>query len=263
MQRHSSADNSSRNSHLSAEVALHLKQHTFFHGSESAEDMAKIFRGGFTREFTDSDGRWFRDGNLGIGIYLSCDWRTAVWFGNVVAQCTLERGTRVLDTSAPPDRAVLRYLRREFGTELLDSAKPFQALPHNKRLTLEEFTAIFRHHYHQTWSKVAQDERAYRWSERRVRHSKAVQQCARMLGRYKLHGYGHPADDNGMVIIQPERIKPERVIAEVPVEQHWAFLDEMKLTRVRLETFGGSFPVVSKELLPYAGSLGRSERRKQ
>jgi hypothetical protein len=51
-------------------------------------------------------------------------------------EVTLRAGTRILDAKEP-DPAVLSYLQKEFGREIL-TQPPWKSLPRNKQLTLEE-----------------------------------------------------------------------------------------------------------------------------
>lgn len=217
----------------SGQISCNLKHRVFFHGTESAADVASIARHGFKREYIDQDGRWFRDGNLGIGTYLSCNWRTALWFGGKLIQATVLPGTRILDASDSPNQKVLSSLRREFGHELLTAIDPRKVLPRNKSLTLEEFATLLRHHYHQTFSRTAQDSWQYRFSQPALQHGRALHRYAALLPRYQYHGYGHPADDNGILIFQPERIRFERVVLDIPDKEHGKIADVATLSRIR------------------------------
>ncbi len=226
---------------LLEEISLNLRNHTFFHGSNDAGDVAKILREGFKREFVDSDGRWFRDGNLGIGIYLSCNWRTSVWFGNILLKATLQRGTRILDMSEPPDPSLLSVLRRKYGAEILTTLDPAAVLPRNKSLTLSEFVALIRHHYRETWERPRERGHLHRWSPKRIAHSNALEACSKLLPRYGFHGYGHPADDNGILIFQPERIIVDSIIAEIPEKEHSRLIEDSSLNRITLKDLCSKF----------------------
>jgi len=223
----------------SSEIDTNLRNHTFFHGAKNTEDLASIIRDGFRAEFYDEDGRWFRDGNLGVGIYLSCDWRTALWFGPVLLRATLLEGTRVFDASPPPERACLDGLVRRFGREILTATDFRRVIPTNKSLRLEEFTALFRHHYRNTWPTTT--HALDRWRPRRVAHARALEYCVSHLKRIGYHGFGHPADDNGIVIFQPERITLEEVVAVVPRGAHDALLDSPRLKALTIEELRQGF----------------------
>ena len=55
---------------------------------------------------------------------------------------------------------------------------------------------------------------------KRMRHVESMRSCVRMLQQRGFHGFGHPSDDNGILLFQPERIVVEGVIAEIPRPQH-------------------------------------------
>ena len=92
------------------DINKNFKNYTFFHGTRDPLDALKILGGGFKREFVDEGKRYFRDGNLGIGTYLSCNWRTSLFFGQILLHVTLSKDTRILDMIKPPDRKILGYL---------------------------------------------------------------------------------------------------------------------------------------------------------
>ena len=109
-------------------------QPRFFHGTEF-DDAKRICREGFrvahlqretfteetpwgwTHEYTEE---WLRisTGNLGTGIYVSTEPAYAWTYGDTLLEVAITPGTRILDISIEPDRAVLAYLKREFGKEI-------------------------------------------------------------------------------------------------------------------------------------------------
>lgn len=134
-------------------INLNLNNHIFYHGTSSTEDVIKICKEGFKSYWIDEDGKCDRDGNLGIGIYLTCNWKTAVWFGNILLRTSLRKGTRIIDTSQAPDKAVVAYLKKEFGNDIIKSHNIRKVLPKNKQLKLHELVALTRYHYNKTWEK--------------------------------------------------------------------------------------------------------------
>lgn len=231
----------------SAEISLNLREHTFFHGTDQPAEAASVLRQGFRREWLDEEGRWFQDGNLGVGTYLSCDWRMAVWFGNILFRATLQEGTRILDVSPQADRKTLNSMRREFGAQILTSDDPRKVLPANKHLTLHELIELTRYHYHGAYDPKAGEVRI-EFDGKRMRHVESMRSCVRMLQQRGFHGFGHPSDDNGILLFQPERIVVEGVIAEIPRPQHDRLLDGAELQHLSLGALCRRFPVVSADL---------------
>ncbi len=199
------------------DVLANLKNHVFFHGT-SLEAAERIAHEGFrvwrseTFNFGDGEEQFMvaSGGNLGVGIYLSCDWHVALVFGSTLLRVTLKPGTRLLDSTAPPDASVLRYLQREFGRAVLRDS-PYKVLPRNKQLKLHELVALFRFHYQGTWEK----QYGMSWSAwPRVRklHASLLDRFRSMLIRYGFHGYGDPRDENGVVIFSGDCLELVEVV---------------------------------------------------
>jgi hypothetical protein len=213
------------NNMIQAEVATNLKESRFFHGCKNEQDLSDISSRGFRSDFTDEEGRWIRDGNLGKGLYLTCDWRTAVWFGPVLLEATLIQGTRLLDVSLPADENVLDSLKREFGKELLVSGDIRKTLPRNKQLKLNELIELTRYFYHRVWSQDWSLEKSWKFSPHQKRDFRALEHAVSYLKRYKFDGYGHPQDDNGIVIFAADRIKLVKVVRALNFKSHSKLLD--------------------------------------
>ncbi len=206
------------------DILTNLKNHSFYHGTtlEEAELIAqKGFQVWTTFDYDFGDGmqthRVPSSGNLGDGIYLTCNWRIALWFGSTLLQATLQPGTRILDASIPPDPQTLNYLQREFGRAIIKES-PFKTIPHNKQLKLNELIALFRFHYQKSWQGHFGIKE---WS-----HSKHLASFRSILIRYGFHGYGNPADDNGIVIFTHDRIQLNEVIADLPETRHVDYLTD-------------------------------------
>ena len=219
------------------EIENNLRQHRFFHGCQNSDDLASISAHGFRGETFDEDGRWQRDGNLGKGIYLTCDWRTAVWFGTILLEATLIKGARILDASIPADSAVLTSLKREFGNELLVSGDIRKVLPRNKHLRLNELIELTRHFYHRVWDRDWRNERSWRFSPEEKRDRRALDHAVSHLKRYGFHGYGHPQDDNGIVIFTPDRIRLTKVLRALEYSEHSRIAYDDSLKGLSLEEF--------------------------
>lgn len=217
------------------EVRNNLNAAQFFHGCRSTEDVASISSKGFRGDVVDQDGRWERDGNLGKGIYLTCDWRTAVWFGHILLQATLTKGTRILDASLPADPRVIQSLKREFGHELVATGDMRKVLPNNKHLKLNELIELTRYFYHRVWDRDWTSEKSWKFSQSDKRELRALEHCVSCLKRYGFHGYGHPQDDNGIVMFAPDRIKLTKVVRALGLAEQGQLLEDGSLERMSLE----------------------------
>ena len=217
------------------DIARNFKSYSFFHGAKSDLDALKICAEGFQREYSDEEGRWFRDGNLGIGTYLTCNWQMALWFGNALLHQTLQPGTIVLDTSIEPDPKIMGYLGKKFGRELLTSGNPQGVLPRNKHLSRKEAVTLARYHYREAWEKLSEND-AMVWRKKqtnqRRHHLTALKSCVNLLKQAGFHGYGNPNDDNGILIFEPSRIVGSQMIACVPFQDHPKLLDSLQVKSV-------------------------------
>jgi hypothetical protein len=129
----------------------------------------------------------------------------------------------LLLATVAPDAKTIAYLQREFGREILNCA-PWKVIPKNKRLTSQELVALFRYHYRHTWKKDYGTDAKWgaRWPAERVRHSRLLDNFRSLLVRYGLHGYGHPADDNGVVVFAGDRLVLQEVVGEIPAADYSA-----------------------------------------
>ncbi len=201
---------------MDSDILQNLSRHVFYHGT-SLDAAEAIAREGFRAWFADDeDGHYPSGGNLGIGVYITCNWRTALWFGPVLLRVVLRSGTRLLNAALPPDGKCLDSVKREFGREILLKS-PWKVLPRNKKLALPEVIALFRYHYQRTWEKDYGKDRDgwWKWPKRRERHEQRLRDFRSVLIRHGFHGYGHPADDNGIVVFAADRLTPTEVVAEV------------------------------------------------
>jgi hypothetical protein len=202
---------------MNSNVLDNFEKHTFFHGT-SLGDAEAIAQHGFRVWFEDDEiGRYASGGNLGIGIYISCNWRIALWFGPVLLRVTIRPGTRLLNSALPPDGKIVDYLQKEFGREIL-RRPPRQVLPKNKRLKLRELISLFRYHYWHTWEREYSKDRdgVSKWPTRRDSHSRLLDDFKSLLIRYGFDGYGNPDDDNGIVVFAEDRVVFEEIVAEIP-----------------------------------------------
>ncbi len=193
------------------DVLANLRRHVFFHGTSLANAQAILTQGFRIWHRDPEHGRYACGGNLGNGIYLSCSWATALWFGPALLRVTLRPGTRVLDTSLRPSRQALGFLTREFGREILEKP-PWKVLPQNKRLKRRELVELFRHQYWKTWDDPEFGKA--RWEKRFA----LLGRFRSMLVRYGYHAYGHPADDNGVVVFAEDRIELRELVGAVSPE---------------------------------------------
>ena len=183
-------------------VLDNFNQHVFYHGT-SLEAAESIAQGGFCVWFEDDEfSRYASGGNLGTGLYISCNWRIALWFGPTLLRVEILHGTKLLNSALSPDSKIVDYLQREFGREILRKP-PWNVLPRNKKLKLRELVSLFRYHYCHTWEKEYSRDRCglSRWPRRREFHSRLLDDFRKILIRYGFHGYGNPEDDNGIGVL--------------------------------------------------------------
>jgi hypothetical protein len=194
---------------MDLDTLQNLKRHIFYHGT-TAPAANVIEREGFRTGFYDRDGRWSTTwGLLGTGVYLSCSWQMALFFGPALLRVGVKPGTRILDVSEPPDSHVLQYLQREFGRDIL--RKPsWKVLPSNKKLTLSEVVALVRFHYQRSYAWTTPT--GPRGSRSEPRHAKLLGSFRSVLIRYGYDGYGDPGNDVGMVVFSPGQLIVEGVV---------------------------------------------------
>jgi len=201
---------------------LDVTGRVFFHGTKK-RNARKILKEGFrdwswTAEtpllkYKAKQGidRWMHGGFYGRGTYLTCNWRSALFFGPVLFRVELQPGTRILRIDLPPDGKTLDSLKREFGKEILTNS-PWKVMPGNKRLTLEEAIQLARHH-------VSRFERGRVCDPRAEKHEKLMFDMRNILVRYGIQGWGEPSDIGGIVIFATDRIKVREVVLSLPTEK--------------------------------------------
>jgi hypothetical protein len=161
------------------------------------------------------EGLKYGDGILNSGIYITEDWRNALWFGNCLYQVKLKEGTRLLDLSIPHDSKTVEYLAREFGKNIIKAENPFKTLPKNKHLTNNEIINLMRYFFSKSRNKPMKWDKQLKTSW--VRMDDAIRRTYRSaLIRHGYHGYGHPTNDLGYVIFSPDRIASSELIVSVP-----------------------------------------------
>jgi hypothetical protein len=206
---------------MDRDVLHNLERHVFYHGT-SLEAAESIATEGFRAWFMDPEyGQYSGYGNLGTGVYITCNWRTALWFGPVLLRVAVAPSTRLLDATLPPDDKCIDSLRREFGREILRKS-PWKVVPRNKKLRRAEVIDLFRYHYRWTWEKdYGRDRDGFRrWPKRQEMHSQRLDDFRSVLVRYGFDGYGNPDDDNGIVVFAAERLSLEEVVAEIPSSEY-------------------------------------------
>ena len=183
------------------------------------QNLQRQEREGFRAGSYDEEGQWLPTwGILGSGVYITCKWRTALWFGPVLLKASIKPGTRILDVSEPPDPHVLSYLRREFGRDILRQP-PWKVLPQNKKLTLGEVVTLVRYHYGRSYAWTTPT--GPRGSRSEPKHAKLLESLRSILIRYGYDGYGDPQNDIGIVILSPDRLIVEEVAATMS-EGDWS-----------------------------------------
>jgi hypothetical protein len=142
-----------------------------------------------------------------------------------------------LDASPAADPHVLRSLKREFGHELLVTGDIRKVVPTNKHLTLEELVELTRYFYHRVWDRDWSVERGWKFSAQDRRDARALNKTVSFLKRYGFHGYGHPQDDNGIIIFAPDRIQLSKVVRALDWPDYHRLGDLEILKGLSLEAF--------------------------
>ena len=156
------------------------------------------------------DGKYIaKEGCLGVGVYVSKSWQTALWFGRALLRVQLTTGTKILDVTDKPDMKVINSLKREFSKELLSSDMAFhKVIPNNKQFKLNELIELTKYHYHRTWGQC-------RLKKQKGFHGPSLHQCWSMLRRYKYDGFGEGTSDIGIMLLSPEKVQVKELIAVV------------------------------------------------
>jgi len=157
-------------------------------------------------------------GHLNQGVYISEDWRTALWFGAFLYQIKLKKGTRILDLSIAANIKVIKYLRREFGKALLKADNPLKCIPKNKHLKNNEVVNLLRYFFNKNYLSRYKNKP----KNLLMKMEDAVCKYYRgLLIRNGYNGYGHPTNDIGYVIFDPNRsINSAKLRVSVPWKLH-------------------------------------------
>ena len=152
-----------------------------------------------------------------------------MWFGRVLLEATVEKGTRILDMRPQADPKTLQSLKAEFHHSITRGPDIRKVIPANKHLRLEELIELARHFYHETWDKPGDN-----WSQRRQRAAKGLQSTVSMLKKAGFHGFGNPEDDLGIVLWASDRIRLVRVVKCLDPHSHIRLIDSENLKRMTL-----------------------------
>jgi len=167
-------------------------------------------------------------GHLNVGVYVSENWRTASWFGQCLYQVKLRKGTKILDLSTSYDKKTIGYLTREFGKGLIKAENPTKLLPKKKHLTNKELINLMRYFFHKIWSRPVQWKRNTK--NVMVKMDDAIHRIYRgSLIRHGYHGYGHPKNEIGFVLFQPDQIESAELKTSIPSKiycAHWNESDQ-------------------------------------
>lgn len=204
------------------EIQANLENRIFYHGT-SKRAARKILAHGL-RDYSwtaetpllkykakQGVARWMHDGSYGRGTYITCNWRTALYFGPVLFRIEMQPATRILHLNIPPDPKALDTLKREFGHEILKTT-PRKVIPTNKRLTLEQTIQLARHH-------CAKYQSSGWGSVKSERHERLMFDLRNILVRYGIHGWGEATDLGGIVIFATDRLKVSEIILSLPTQK--------------------------------------------
>ena len=110
-------------------------------------------------------------------------------------------------------------------------------VPTNKHLTLGELVELTRYFYHRVWDRDWSVERSWKFSAQDRRDARALNKTVSFLKRYGFHGYGHPQDDNGIIIFAPDRIQLSKVVRALDWPDYHRLGDLELLNGLSLEEF--------------------------
>jgi hypothetical protein len=181
----------------------------YYHGTETRRAYAIMTQGFKVGEIMH--GRL-----LGRGLYITQRLESArFWAHNIVFRCRLAAGTRILWIHEEYDRKVLRFLRREFGRELLSSGPDFhRAIPANKHLTTGELIALCNYLFAQRrkardkfiWPRKEKRAQAYYalWEDLSALHAQVRQQGYDALGNRTYADW----DSDEILVFNPSQVTP-------------------------------------------------------
>ncbi len=187
-----------------------LEERMFYHGTHQAEDAAAILHEGFKEGY----------GLLGTGVYITKNWRWALFFGKYLLKVEVQKGTRILDLAQRVNKKGIKHLVREFGKDILRS-NPLKIIPKNKQLTGEELVELVLYTYHKAYAGKYDGKMEIKEKIYRLRHFLERSLRAQLIN-YQYDGYGNPEDDMGYVIFSPDRVKPVHLELVVPDELYCA-----------------------------------------
>lgn len=183
-----------------------LRDRVFYHGTDRTA-AAAIVAGGFRLRFYRGGG------HLGLGIYVTANPGTALYFGPVVLEVRTTRHLRLLDITTPFDPGIIDSLTHDFGREILRKP-PRMVLPRNKHLKREEIVALFT--YHQQKGHYNRCHRGSRYPDTLPASLRLHREMRSLLIRAGFHGYGRADDDTGIVLFADDCIHAADVVVDVP-----------------------------------------------
>lgn len=207
------------------EIQANLARRIFYHGTSKRNARRILAHGLRDYSWTDETlllkhkagqgiARWMHGGSYGRGTYITCNWRTALYFGPVLFRVEVQPGTRLVQLDAPTDPGVLDTLKQKFGHEILKTT-PRKVLPRNKRLTLDEAIQLARHH-------CAMHQSVGGWgSPRQARHEGLMFDLRNILVRYGIDGWGEATDLGGIVVFATDRLKVSEMVLSLPTRELW------------------------------------------
>ncbi len=166
----------------------------YYHGTQWLAAYYIMHRG-----FQIGDVNCGRDS--GAGLYITPDPGFASNWGKIIVKCRLAPNTKILWLKEPDPR-VLKYLKKEFGAQILD-LDFYKAIPRNKTLTRNEFINLFSYIILKKKQKLFNRQRVFvRWEKFRAR-------LGDYLRRHKYDGFGHTDPEwPEVVIMNPSLVIP-------------------------------------------------------
>ncbi len=178
---------------------MELGERDYWHGTTS-EAAVCIACEGF--RIAPDFAKWGRWGTFRDAIYLTKSIATAACFGDYVARCRLRDGTQVLRLDGAYDSNTIRYLRREFGKDVLSPGFG-KAIPFNKHLTRKELISLLNFVFSKTdkGGRKENDKKGV-WHDWQVNLTRIRDQ----LRRHAFHAVGRSDDLSGIAVLDSSRV---------------------------------------------------------
>ena len=178
-------------------VSNKLGENEYYHGTWGICSLQIMYEG---YRFKQEWSGWGKSGAFKAALYLTKSLGTAASFGTYIWKCEIKDGVRLLRLNDQYDPKVIRYLKREFGKELLDGDIS-KSIPKNKHLTNKELIHLLNYRRSKGGGCTGQ------WTEKTIRRWYAWVDSIRK--QVLIHGYDGVGDNltvDGLAIFNPSLV---------------------------------------------------------